>query len=130
MLIKCLSNTGNEILQSNLNELNWPRRETVFDITPGKVYFVDCITMWRDNVWYYIIDDNELYYPTWYPAELFEIIDFTMPFFWIFGLETAYKDRIYPIISFPEWANDLNFYEKLIGGDEEAIRIFNRYKNC
>jgi len=30
----------------------------------------------------------------------------------------------YPLISFPEWASDHFFYERLVDGDPETMRIY------
>lgn len=36
--------------------------------------------------------------------------------------------KIIPFISFPEWANDKLYFEKLIEGESEAVAIFNNYR--
>lgn len=35
------------------------------------------------------------------------------------------RDNQYPILSFPGWATDHRFYERLVDGDADAVRIFN-----
>ncbi|WP_327393177.1 hypothetical protein OG533_31595 [Streptomyces sp. NBC_01186] len=77
--------------------------------------------------WYYILDDRDLGYPVGHPCALFNVEDGTIPSWWIANYFPHYLNERSgtSIISFPEWATDAQFYEKLFDGDPAALAAFN-----
>jgi hypothetical protein len=130
MRVKCISNKGSGLRKYNIDNESWPRESGIFRITVDKEYIVYCITMLNNSIWYYILQDVELMdYPIWHPAELFEVVDSGMPSVWKFGIQENESNRLLqPMISFPEWASDIYYYDRLTDRDEEAVNIFRRYK--
>ena len=103
--------------------------DTAFEVTIGAEYAVYGVTVWRGHCWYYVFDDDDLAYPVWKPAALFEVSDPTMPRNWVFGyVQPVDGDggQGFPVISFPEWALDRYFYEHLVDGDRLARAAFDR----
>ncbi|HEX9643642.1 MAG TPA: hypothetical protein VGC11_06565 [Acidimicrobiia bacterium] len=99
--------------------------ESMFPLTIGRIYVVYGITTFRGHVRYYVLDDDQLPYPVWRLAPLFDLLDGRLPSSWRFGyfrLDSA--DVGVPIITFPEWANDHYFYERLVDGDPDAVATF------
>ncbi len=81
--------------------------------------------MLRGHAWYYVLDDNELPYPVWELAELFEVKDGSLPSCWVAGyVRVGSAVEGYPVFSFPEWAHDRLFYERLVDGDSSACLVF------
>jgi hypothetical protein len=91
---------------------------------------VYAITVFRGLAWYYVLDDHALPYPVWKPAALFELSSGAIPANWVIGyVRTSSDDVGYPILSFPEWANDRYYYERLVDGDAAAVAIFEKRRS-
>lgn len=135
MKIKCISSNIDDVFEQNSivgNESikNFLGGNNQMFISPGKEYFVYAITFVDDFIFYYIAEDifgNERNYPVWYPAEFFKVINNNLSKTWIFNV-IKFKDILRPIIAFPEWANDDEYYECLADGKKEAYEVFMKYK--
>jgi hypothetical protein len=100
-----------------------------FPLVVGKEYVVHGVTITLGHAWYYICDEDFVYYPIWNPASLFEITDSSIPNFWRAGFrKPRYGEEERFLLSFPEWVEDEFFYDKLTEGSAEEFRIFNRYR--
>ncbi|WP_075002807.1 hypothetical protein [Streptomyces qinglanensis] len=127
MKVQAVARTGAALPSDALSE-RWNIAEsTEFAITPGCEYIVFGITCVSGLFWYYILDDRNLGYPVWHPCALFEVKDGTIPSWWIANYFPHYLNERsgVSIISFPEWAADALFYEKLFDGDSAALAAFN-----
>jgi hypothetical protein len=121
----CIASSGQALPESCLDEAAGISRDTEFPLTVGASYEVYAITTFRGHAWYYVLDDNRLPYPVWKLAPLFEIDDPSLPADWVVGyVRKEEEDEGYPIISFPEWALDPQFYERLVDGDPESVAVF------
>lgn len=76
------------------------------------------------GLWYYVLDDDDLDWPVWYPAELFEIVDGAIPSDWRVGTRATEQSGLRLILSFPEWVNQPSYYEKLVDGQPSAVVAF------
>lgn len=94
------------------------------DLVVGTDYVAYGITIRKGDFWYYICDKSFLYYPIWRPGSLFRIADPRLSRLWILGGGPDCP----PIISFPEWVNDLQYYNRLTDGDPDAMAVFANYK--
>lgn len=134
MKIKCISNNSNVLpkdlspyetrKESNENRIN-------DSLKVGKEYVVYGIYISDGYLWYFICDESYFYFPRSHPSMYFEVSDSRMSRFWIFGLEEdEYKERMVPILSFPEWVNDRYFYGELVedGPNDPNTEIFDKYK--
>lgn len=101
---------------------------TACAVTPGRSYAVFAVTIYLGVAWYYILDDDGHEWPTRIPAPLFEVVDGSLPDSWRIGYFHFAREDQYPILSFPEWAEDHHFYERLVDGDADTVRIFNERK--
>ncbi|MBS0649742.1 MAG: hypothetical protein JSR93_01145 [Verrucomicrobia bacterium] len=93
-------------------------------------YTVYGLTLREGCFWYYICDRFFTYFPRWKPSPFFEVIDSRLSRYWIYCLKKAdnYSDA-YPIITFPEWANNHpEFYDRLSDGEDQEVAIFRSYK--
>lgn len=101
------------------------------NIEIGAAYNVYGLALRKNGLWYYICSDPDDLYPSAYPAELFSILESKISDHW--KLDFTVKEDELPtkefIVSFAEWSQDSNFYERLVDGDPKAIKIFLKYKN-
>jgi hypothetical protein len=94
----------------------------------GKEYFVFAITIRLGHAWYYIADEDFVYYPILNPASLFEIVDGRVSSYWNVGLHPEKHQSECFIVAFPEWANDPYFYDKLTDRNPETVAVFEKYR--
>lgn len=123
MIACCVTNQGDALPASSFDSRRGFTAETEFAVTPGRDYPVFCITVFLGTTWYYVLNDDGQDYPVWAPAALFDIVDGNIPNSWMVGY-FRFPERQYPLISFPEWATDPGFYERLVDDQPEAVRIF------
>lgn len=129
MRVLCIANSvidlDDEIVRTRLNRSI--HRETAdMDLDVGKYYNVVAIEERDGGLWLFLhtVESNDYPYP--YPAEKFEFIDTSIPSGWSIKLEKCESGLIIKRISFPEWADDDYFYEKLVDGDSEVIAIYQK----
>lgn len=93
-------------------------------------YTVYGLTLREGYIWYYICDKHFTYFPRWKPSPFFDVIDSRLSRYWIYSLKKADNyPQAYPIITFPEWANNHpDFYDRLSDGEEQEVAIFRSYK--
>jgi hypothetical protein len=129
MIVRCIANSGADLPVANIVPSRGYDRSTEFPLTIGRDYSVFALTVFLGTAWYYVLDDDGNPWPTWSPAALFDVVDGHIPHGWSCGYIRNSADDQYPVISFPEWAEDHTFYERLVDGDEAAIRVFNERRH-
>ncbi len=123
MRIRCIANTGASLPESYINPAQGYKKETEFPLTIGKEYNVYALKEWQGSVWYYICDDNYMYYPMQNPAPLFEVVDSRVSKYWRFKLHPNGLLKI----AFEQWLSDTYFYDKLTDQKEEVL-VFEKVK--
>jgi hypothetical protein len=124
MIVRCIANTGASLPAANIDARRGYSESTEFPLTVGGDYPVLALTVFLGTAWYFVLDDDGNPWPTWSPSALFEIIDGSLPSSWMVGRVGASADEHRIIISFPEWATDPTFYERLVDGESEATHVF------
>lgn len=127
MRVLCKSDSAAALPDSLLDPAIGIERGTVFALTLGREYVVYAVTTFRGHCWYYVFDDNTLPYPVWKLADLFEVRDHTIPGTWVIDYVHSpggASPEGWPILSFPEWALDRTYYERLVDGDPQAHAVF------
>lgn len=124
MIIRCATNTGDALPSTAFDSSQGVTADTEFAVTPGRSYPVFGLTVLLGITWYYVLDDDGHEWPVWVPAALFEVVDGSIPDSWLIGYFRFSREEQYPLISFPEWATDHSFYERLVDGQPEAERVF------
>jgi hypothetical protein len=126
VIVRCIATTGEALPAMSRDSSVGVADSTEFPVTIGRPYPVFAITIYLGVAWYYVLDDDGREWPTWVPAPLFEIVDGSLPAGWKVGYFNFGRDDQYPIVSFPEWAEDHLFYERLVDGDATAVQVFAR----
>lgn len=125
MKVRCKANKGAALPLSCLDEAIGIIASSDFPITVDRDYTVYAITVYKGSTWYYVLDDDGHQYPVWHLAPLFEVVDPTLPASWEYGyVQPNSEETGFPLISFPEWAGDHYFYERLVDGDPETVDVF------
>lgn len=124
MRVICVSESGDALPASALDSAMGIRRDDTFDVSVGEEYTVYAITILKGHCWYFVFDRTSADYPKWNPAALFEVSDPSLPASWVFGYIRVPGREEYPVISFPEWALDGHFYERLVDGFGDATDTF------
>ncbi|MDY6806947.1 MAG: hypothetical protein SXA11_24495 [Cyanobacteriota bacterium] len=124
MKIRCIANTGASLPENYLDPKRGYTKELKLALTIDKEYVVYAIYEKLGQVWYYIADDNFMYYPMRNPAPLFEVVDKRVSKYWQFDLRSNGLLRV----AFSQWFTDPYFYEKLIDQEPTEVDLFKRIK--
>ncbi len=131
MKLKCIKKHEKDLPKDALEPRTGFNAESSFPLTIDKEYVVYGLTVRNNYIWYYICDDDYdfLEYPVWKPSPLFKVISTKISRTWVFNVYIGEnKLSTYPILGFPEWVNDPNYYNLLTDGNSKAVEIFNKYK--
>ena len=133
IIVECLANDLRDVpVQFLAPEVGYGRDAT-FPLTVGQRYAVQAITTSTGGFWYYIEDDDGFPWPTWRPSAIFALIDGSLPLDWEFGSHLVHQGTssaaVSACVSFPEWARDPWFYERLYEGDVAARRVYERRRS-
>lgn len=99
--------------------------ESQFDLEIGKQYIVYGIVDFQHALHYLTIGESD--YPTWYPVELFTILDPVLPQRWFFTY-VGEEDGVIAVWGYEELANYPSHYEELLERGDKAINIFVKRK--
>lgn len=125
MKIKCIANTGEKLLLSTLNN-SGDSCQTKYSIKVGETYTVYGQNITNGILKYLIIGTYEKL-PTWYPAELFELVDPALPIEWYYQYDV--HSIVSAIWGYKELALNDTHYDALLEREPEAINIFLKRKN-
>lgn len=126
MRVKCMATnvlplTQKALVHVDIPLLNW-------DVTPGCVYTVYSISLWKNVLHYLLIREKDAQ-PDWFPAELFEVIDEALPAPMYFRSFPSDARGVNALCGYREMVMDFNHYVDLIEREVDAIEIFNKRKN-
>jgi len=129
MKVKCIANTGEELSQKTLNA--GYEKTFTFNIKIDTEYAVYSMLMWGDTL-DYLISTNTEESPSWFSAELFEVVNHLLPLVWFFTFDKYknYKseDSQIAIWGYREMVSDPEHHIALTEEKEEALRIFFKRK--
>jgi|SRR5713101_7313300 len=128
MKVRCISRKGELLTEEYIDARVNITREADFRLTRGKEYVVYALAIRpHDQVWYYVVDDNELWYPRYIPAPLFKIIDDRVSQFWRVKLTLGNSDHNV-LLAFEEWVSEEWFYDRLTDHCTKEVSIFKARK--
>ena len=127
MIVKCekndLQTISEERAKKRLSEsIHLSSLSEYFEV--GQYFQVQALENIRGGIWVYLHTDDDCSYPHPFPAELFSIVDNSIPDGWCVNWEIENGDVKLKRISFREWVEDDSFYEKLIDGEETTNKIY------
>lgn len=129
MKAKCISNRGRNLPHLYRDPSAGYGADADFPLTLEKEYVVYALTVRRGALWYYVFDDNGVWYPVWYPAALFAITDSRVSRYWVVGLYREGLGDGSAIVAVAPWAKDpYVFYDRLTDGDPEVRNTFSTYR--
>ena len=123
MRVRCISKQGELLTKEYIDPRVNITKETDFRLTRGKEYVVYALGIRRDQVWYYVIDDCELWYPINIPAPLFKVVDDRVSQFWRVKLTPKNPDHDV-LLAFEEWDSDDLFYGRLTDRCPSEVAVF------
>jgi hypothetical protein len=125
MKIKCNDTSAVKLKLSEVNTIT----SNEFDyknlgLLVGEIYLVMAMILYKDTKYlYYLIDINGK--PNWFPNELFEVTDNSLPTDWSFRIFNDQNDvDIYCIWGYDEICNNEEHYDQLIERENEALMIY------
>lgn len=127
MIVKCKAKWGKDLPEKCQQPEDGFGIDHEFSLILGNYYIVYGITLWRGYIWYYLCDESYSYYPFWNPSPLFEVANKNLSKYWVYNLRVSDKDN-HLNITFPEWANDCYYYDRLTDGYFKDIEVFKKYK--
>lgn len=124
MRVKCLFNTGAGFSERTMARTG-DSAEARLPMCVNDIYTVYGQMISRGVLKYLIKGANENL-PSWYPAEIFEVVDPLLPLEWYFRYDR--DEDISAVWGFWELVNDRPYLEDLIEREDYAIRIFLKRK--
>jgi len=94
------------------------------DLVIDREYKVQAIEQRDGGLWLFIHSVPSSKFPYPYPSEFFEIASALIPDGWVAQFRTSSLGTVLKRLSFPEWATDDTFYEKLVDEDSRAIEAY------
>ena len=120
MRVKCLCNTGigfSEYTQMHMGcSIN-----TKLPLEVGDIYVVYGQIIFK-GILQFLIKGKYEDYPSWYPAEIFEVIDNRLYFDWFF--QYYRNEEVSALWGFKELIFDEQYLDKLMNREKEALKIF------
>jgi hypothetical protein len=128
LIVECIAETLQGLDDSWLSESSGWDSSTELRLTIGKQYVVFGLTTFTGGMWYYIVDDANLPYPVWHPAAVFTLVSGDLPSDWVVGQHRYPSGNVDTVVSFPEWAGDPYFYDRLTDGHDLEAQLFYKVK--
>lgn len=129
MKVTCIGNNGRYLPEKYLASGN--SIETIFQVSLGELYIVYGICLWDDDdtLHYLLMGKNENL-PSWYPAELFQVTDKSLPFEWYFNFNSVREQSLLTAIwGYEELVKDPKHHDALIERESDAIEVFLKRKS-
>src|SRR5579883_1533882 len=127
MRVVCVARRGETLPEGYLDPRMNVRPETDFHLTVGREYVVYAVAIRNQQVWYYVVDDDNLWFPIYKPAPLFEIADARVSRYWKLKLTPGNLDHEV-LLAFEEWISDEQFYDRLSDKEQTEVKVFRERK--
>ena len=120
MRVRCIANTGKGFSEYTLKHRGCSE-ETILPFIIGDEYTVYGQLIWKGML-QYLIQGSQEHLPSWYPAEVFEVIDPRLSRSWFFQYDG--QSDFSAIWGFKELVFDQNFNDALMEWEDWAIQVF------
>lgn len=101
--------------------------DLVDNLRVGESYVVYAMSLRAEGLMYYVVTSQQDYYPRAKPASLFAIEDGRPSKLWMTSHDENNRWE-YMLMTFPEWAQDRSFYDRLTDGKESDVALFRQKK--
>lgn len=129
MKVVCIGNSGEILPTIYLDPKAGVSKDREFPLTVGKQYVVYALAIRKNQIWYYLADDHDLYcYPAGHPAPLFEVVDTRLSKYWRYALTPQHLDHL-ALFAFTEWVSDEYFYDRLTDCKEAEVSIYRKMRS-
>ena len=127
MRLICLSKTWHNFPEQYRKYGN--RENYEYPVLVGNSYVVYGMIMLVESVVEYYVLGESSRFPSWVPADLFQITDSKLSRHWYFGRNLdGLESTVNAIWGYKELADLSNHFDRLADWDEEAHQIFMNYK--
>jgi hypothetical protein len=123
MKVVCVANQGTALPADYLDPQANLTPKATFSLTLEKAYVVYAIAIRGGQVWYYVVDDDDLWYPTRKAAPLFRAADARVSQYW-HCLHTPGNLDHHVLLAFEEWASEPGYYDRLSDRAPREVQIF------
>ena len=123
MKVRCISQKGELLTEQYIDPRRGLTRDHDFNLTLDKDYVIYALAVRGNQVWYYIVDDCEGWFPINRPAPLFRVIDDRVSRFWTIKLTPGNPDHDI-LFAFEEWDSDDRFYDRLTDRSPLEVSAF------
>jgi hypothetical protein len=120
MKAECVITNG-ALLPTHYSALGYTA-ETVIALKVGQVYEVYGTSVWRSIVSFLVMDGDEI--PSWYPAEVFKVVDDTVPDNWFFKYYPDNEFGVQAVWGPERLVKEDGFYDALNDRDPSALHRF------
>lgn len=124
MKVKCIENTGLGFSDYTLENMGCSRN-TKLPLKVGETYMLYGQMIWK-GILQYLVTGTYENLPSWYPAELFEVVNSQVHFEWYYRYDN--EAEISAVWGYAELVKDKDYLYNLIEREEEAISIFLKRK--
>ena len=122
MILRCLTNQGKAPGPTHRG-LYYTER-SAFQITPGDSYEVHGLALFNGGL--IVLLKDAAASPNWYPIDLFDTVDGSLPANWKFSLREGGEDGLQALIGYQRLVDDPSHFEALIEREPNALEFFNR----
>lgn len=124
MRVQCIANMGDKLSPGNRAFRNSDKAE--YPIKIGEIYNIYGQHLYKGTLSYLLIGTYENL-PSWYPVELFQVIDPMLPMEWYYQ-HLGHDSNVSSIWGYKELVLDMSHHDALIEREDEAVRIFLKRK--
>lgn len=122
MKVLCIYQNARDISEKSMKVSGTSNTE--FSVSIGNEYIVYGMMLWKGVIKYLIVGNHDK--PSWYPAELFEVKNDSLPLEWYFDF--CITDNLEAIWGYSELVHDPEHFDLLQERDSNAIKIFLKRK--
>jgi len=121
MKAKCLYNLGDKLSKPTLRVGYSPN--DLFHLNVGEIYTIYGVQVWRGIIKYLTLNAPGSL-PVWYPAEIFQLVDYRVPPNWYYKFLTEEEGILNSVMGYQELAMDPKHHDGIIAEEPAAVKLF------
>jgi len=120
MRVTCKINSG-KLLPDQLLKIGYSCNSE-FSVSIGVTYETFAMSLWRAVICVLLSNNHGL--PSWFPIEIFDVSDSTLPTNWLFFSSPGNHEGLQALWGYERIIVDESHYDALLERDPDALRIF------